>query len=251
MALAYSGGLDTSVAARWLREERDLDVVAVAVDVGQEIDHDVLRARAAAAGAELIVVDAREEFVRGFCWPALQANALYEGKYPLVSSLARPLIAAKVIDAAREVGATVVAHGCTGKGNDQVRFETTFAALGPDLEVMAPVRESAMSRDEARERAERWGIPLADVAKVYSVDENLWGRTVECGPLEDPWAAPPADAFVLTADPSRRARRAAGGRGRVRRGHPGVAGRRGPGSAFDRGGGDGASPGGTGSGGST
>ena len=201
VALAYSGGLDTSVAARWLREERDLDVVAVAVDVGQELDREVLEARAAAAGAELIVVDAREEFVREFCWPALQANALYEGKYPLVSSLARPLIAAKVIEAARRVGATVVAHGCTGKGNDQVRFETTFAALGPDLEVMAPVREAQMSRDEARARAERWGIPLADVAKVYSVDENLWGRTVECGPIEDPWAAPPADAFVLTTDP--------------------------------------------------
>ncbi len=202
VALAYSGGLDTSVAARWLAEERDLEVVAVVVDVGQELDRDVLQARAAAAGAELVIVDARREFAVESCWPALQANALYEGKYPLVSSLARPLIAAKVIEVARSAGASVVAHGCTGKGNDQVRFETTFAALAPELEVMAPVRESAMSRDEARERAELWGIPLATVAKVYSVDENLWGRTVECGPIEDPWAAPPEDAFLLTADPT-------------------------------------------------
>jgi argininosuccinate lyase/argininosuccinate synthase len=202
VALAYSGGLDTSVAARWLAEEHGLHVVAVTVDVGQELDRDVLQARAEAAGAELVVVDAREEYVTEFCWPALQANALYEGKYPLVSSLARPLIAAKVIETARAAGAGIVAHGCTGKGNDQVRFETTFAALGPELQVMAPVRESVMSRDEARARAEEWGIPLAAVAKVFSVDENLWGRTVECGPLEDPWAAPPDDAFLLTADPS-------------------------------------------------
>jgi argininosuccinate synthase len=201
VALAYSGGLDTSVAARWLAEEHDLRVVAVTVDVGQEIDREVLEARAAAAGAELVVVDARAEFVADYCWPALQANALYEGKYPLVSSLARPLIAARVIDAARAAGAGIVAHGCTGKGNDQVRFETTFTALAPDLQVMAPVRESAMSRDEARARAAAWGIPIAAVAKTYSVDENLWGRTAECGPLEDPWAAPPADAFELTTDP--------------------------------------------------
>jgi argininosuccinate lyase/argininosuccinate synthase len=201
VALAYSGGLDTSVAARLLAEEHGLRVVAVTVDVGQELDRETLQTRAAAAGAELVVIDAREEFVAEFCWPALQANALYEGKYPLVSSLARPLIAARVIDAARAAGAGIVAHGCTGKGNDQVRFETTFAALAPDLRVMAPVRESAMSRDEARARAEEWGIPVAAVAKTYSVDENLWGRTVECGPLEDPWSAPPGDAFELTADP--------------------------------------------------
>jgi len=201
VALAYSGGLDTSVAARWLAEEHGLRVVAVTVDVGQELDREILHARAAAAGAELIVIDAREEFVAEFCWPALQANALYEGKYPLVSSLARPLIAARVIDAARAAGAGIVAHGCTGKGNDQVRFETTFAALAPDLRVMAPVRESAMSRDEARARAEEWDIPVAAVAKTYSVDENLWGRTVECGPLEDPWSAPPGEAFELTTEP--------------------------------------------------
>jgi argininosuccinate lyase/argininosuccinate synthase len=201
VALAYSGGLDTSVAARWLREERGLDVVAVAVDVGQELDRDSLHARAAAAGAELFVVDALDEFVTGYCWPALQANALYEGKYPLVSALARPLIAARVAEVARNAGAEAVAHGCTGKGNDQVRFETTFAAVAPGLRVIAPVREAALSRDEARARAAAWSIPITDEAKVYSVDENLWGRTVECGPLEDPWDEPPADAFALTADP--------------------------------------------------
>jgi argininosuccinate synthase len=201
IALAYSGGLDTSVAARWLAERHHAEVLAVTVDVGQHIDHEQLRARAAAAGAALVVIDAREEFVRELCWPALQANALYEGKYPLVSSLARPLIAAKVIEAARAHGADAVAHGCTGKGNDQVRFETSFAALAPELPALAPVREAAMSRDEARRRAAEWGIPLAAVASTYSVDENLWGRTVECGPLEDPWAEPPPDAFELTADP--------------------------------------------------
>jgi argininosuccinate lyase len=201
VALAYSGGLDTSVAARWLREEQGLDVVAVAVDVGQTLDRDALQARAAAAGAELFVVDARDEFVTGYCWPALHANALYEGKYPLVSALARPLIAAKVAEVAFGVGADAVAHGCTGKGNDQVRFETTFAAVAPGLRVIAPVREAALSRDEARARAAAWNIPITAEAKVYSVDENLWGRTVECGPLEDPWIEPPADAFALTSDP--------------------------------------------------
>ncbi|HJP65306.1 MAG TPA: argininosuccinate synthase, partial [Actinomycetota bacterium] len=201
VALAYSGGLDTSVAARWLREEHGFEVIAVAVDVGQAMDREALQQRAAAAGAELLVVDARGEFASGYCLPALQANALYEGSYPLVSALARPLIAAKVVDAAGTFGAEAVAHGCTGKGNDQVRFETTFAALAPDLQVLAPVRDGAMSRDEARARAAAWNIPIASEAKVYSVDENLWGRTVECGPLEDPWAEAPADAFALTAHP--------------------------------------------------
>jgi argininosuccinate lyase/argininosuccinate synthase len=201
VALAYSGGLDTSVIARWLAEERGHQVVAVLVDVGQELDHDAIEARASAAGVELRTVDAREEFVAGFCLPGLQANAVYEGKYPLVSALARPIIAAKVVEAARATGAEAVAHGCTGKGNDQVRFETTYAALAPDLSIMAPVREARMSRDEARTRAQTWGIPLSAESKVYSVDENLWGRTIECGTLEDPWAEPPADAFAITADP--------------------------------------------------
>ncbi len=201
VVLAYSGGLDTSVTAGWLGRERGFDVVAVLVDVGQAWVEDELRARAAAAGARLLAVDARQAFVDGYCWPALQANALYEGTYPLISSLARPLIAAVVVDVARAVGANAVAHGCTGKGNDQVRFETTFAALAPELEMLAPVRELAMSRDEAKARAGAWGIPLATEAKVYSIDENLWGRTAECGPLEDPWAEPPPDAFGVTVAP--------------------------------------------------
>ncbi|HXF57471.1 MAG TPA: argininosuccinate lyase [Actinomycetota bacterium] len=203
VALAYSGGLDTSVAARWLAEEHGHEVVAVLVDVGQGLDEPAVRARAAAAGAELRVVDARAEFVSDYCWPALFANALYEGKYPLVSALARPLIAAKVVEVARAVGAEAVAHGCTGKGNDQVRFETSFAALAPDLPVLAPVREAALPRERALALAEAWGIPVATEARRYSVDENLWGRTVECGPLEDPWAEPPPDAFSITADPAR------------------------------------------------
>lgn len=199
--LAYSGGLDTSVAARTLREERGLDVVAAFVDLGQPFDRAEVESRAAAAEVELHVIDAREAFAASFCLPALHANALYEGKYPLVSALARPLIAAEVVHVARETGARFVAHGCTGKGNDQVRFETSFAALAPDLGVIAPVREGALSREESLERAHTWGIPVSTVAKKYSVDENLWGRTVECGELEDPWIEPPADAFALTVDP--------------------------------------------------
>ena len=198
VVLAYSGGLDTSVAALTLREERGLDVVACLVDLGHPFDLEAVRARAEAAGAELRVIDAREVFAEEFCLPAIHANALYEGKYPLVSALARPLIAAEVVRVAREVGATSVAHGCTGKGNDQVRFETSFAALGPELGVLAPVRETAMSREAAIERARVAGIPIGTEAKTYSIDENLWGRTVECGPLEDPWMDPPPDAFALT-----------------------------------------------------
>jgi argininosuccinate lyase len=201
VALAYSGGLDTSVAARTLRDERGLDVVAAFVDVGQPYARDELEARASAAGAELRVIDARQAFAEGFCLPALFANALYEGKYPLVSALARPLIAAEVVRVAHRVGAAYVAHGCTGKGNDQVRFEASFAALAPDLTAIAPVREAALSREEALERAREWSIPVSAEVKTYSVDENLWGRTVECGPLEDPWVEPPGDAFRLTADP--------------------------------------------------
>lgn len=201
VVLAYSGGLDTSVAARSLREHRGLEVVACFVDLGQPHDPGEVRARAAAAEADLRVVDAREAFAEEFCLPALHANALYEGKYPLVSSLARPLIAAEVVRVARETGAGLVAHGCTGKGNDQVRFETSFAALAPDLGVLAPIREESRSREESLALAERWGIPQSREAKTYSVDENLWGRTVEAGPLEDPWAEPPPDAFALTADP--------------------------------------------------
>jgi argininosuccinate lyase/argininosuccinate synthase len=202
VVLAYSGGLDTSVAARTLRDERDLEVVAALVDLGQPIDADEVEKRAAAAGAELRIVDARDEFTEAFCLPALHANALYEGKYPLVSALARPLIAQTVVDLARETGAEFVAHGCTGKGNDQVRFEATFAALAPDLGVLAPVREASHSRDEALRRAAAFGIDIPAEARVYSIDENLWGRTAECGPIEDPWAEPPEDAYAVTVHPT-------------------------------------------------
>jgi argininosuccinate lyase len=202
VALAYSGGLDTSVAAAWLRRERGLDVVAVLVDVGQPIDREQVAARAAAAEADLRMVDARKEFVERQCLPALAANALYERKYPLVSALSRPLLAEKVVAVARECGAEAVAHGCTGKGNDQVRFEVSFAALAPDLAVLAPIRDLALPRERAVAMAREWDIPISLESRAYSVDENLWGRTVETGPLEDPWREPPPDAFGITVDPA-------------------------------------------------
>jgi argininosuccinate synthase len=200
--LAYSGGLDTSVAIGWLRDKFGFDVVALAVDVGQGVDHDALIARGRECGAaETIVVDAREEFARDFVLRALKVNALYMGKYPLVSSLSRPLIVRHLVRVARELGATAVAHGCTGKGNDQVRFEVSAAALAPDIEVLAPVRDAGLTRDAAIAYAEERGIPIP-VTKTspYSIDENLWGRTIECGVLEDPWVAPPADAYAWTRD---------------------------------------------------
>jgi argininosuccinate synthase len=197
--LAYSGGLDTSVTIRWLKEHGH-DVVAVAVDVGQHEDFAQIVERGRLAGAaEVRVIDAVDRFAAEFLTPAIAANGLYERKYPMVSGLARPLIADEVIAVAREVGAGVVAHGCTGKGNDQVRFELAFGSLAPDLTVLAPVRDASIPREKALILAEEWGIPVAGVVESYSVDENLWGRTVECGPLEDPWAAPPEDAFERTA----------------------------------------------------
>jgi argininosuccinate synthase len=203
VALAYSGGLDTSVAIRWLAD-RGYDVHAVAVDVGQREDFGQVRRRGELAGAASVrVVDAVERFATEILIRAIRANGLYEGKYPMVSGLARPLIADEVVRVAREVGASAVAHGCTGKGNDQVRFEVSFGVLAPDLEVLAPVRDPGIPREKAVGLAAEWGIPIADVAAAYSVDENLWGRTVECGPLEDPWAAPPEDAFERTASGDR------------------------------------------------
>jgi argininosuccinate synthase len=200
--LAFSGGLDTSVCAAWLRAERGFDVVALTVDVGQGRELDGVKVRADAAGvSDLVVLDAREEFVTDFCWRALKANALYEGRYPLVSALSRPLIAKHLVRVARENEATAVAHGCTGKGNDQVRFETSIAALAPDLEIHAPIREMGMQRDEAIAYARDHGIPVTVTAdKPYSIDENLWGRAIESGVLEDPWIEPPAkDVYELTA----------------------------------------------------
>ncbi len=199
--LAFSGGLDTSVCAAWLKAERGFDVIALTVDVGQGRELDGVSVRAEAAGvAELVVLDVRERFVTDFCWPALKASALYEGKYPLVSALSRPLIAQELVRVAREKGATAVAHGCTGKGNDQVRFETSIAALAPDLEIQAPIRELGLQRDQAIAYAQEHGIPVTVSAeKPYSIDENLWGRAIESGVLEDPWTEPPAsDVYEMT-----------------------------------------------------
>jgi argininosuccinate synthase len=205
VVLAYSGGLDTSVAVRWLMEHQGVEVIAVAVDVGQaadsgEEDWEALRNRALAAGAiEATVVDARAEMAEDFCMPALMANAKYEGKYPLVSALSRPVIVKHLVAEARLHGATAVAHGCTGKGNDQVRFEVGARALAPDLEVIAPARLWGLSREDCIEYAAKWDIPLSVTKeKLYSIDENLWGRAIECGVIEDPWSRPPEDVYTMT-----------------------------------------------------
>ena len=201
VVLAYSGGLDTSVAVRWMIENLGVEVVALAVDVGQTSDHwDEVRQRALGAGAvEAVVVDAREEFARDYCVPVLKANALYEGRYPLVSALSRPVIVKHMVAAARAHGADAVAHGCTGKGNDQVRFEVSTRALAPDLEVIAPVRSWGMTREESILYAYDHGIPItATKEKLYSIDDNLWGRAIECGEMEDPWAVPPPGVWLMT-----------------------------------------------------
>ena len=206
VVLAYSGGLDTSVAVRWMTEEWNVEVIALAVDVGQGVDDtwDAIRARALAAGAvDAIVVDARAEFATDYCLRALKANALYEGKYPLVSALSRPVIAKHLVAAAAEHGADAVAHGCTGKGNDQVRFEVSVRALAPELEVLAPVRTWGFTREDSIDYAARFDIPVTVRRdNPYSIDENLWGRAIECGVIEDPWAAPPSEPYTLTTDPA-------------------------------------------------
>jgi argininosuccinate synthase len=198
--LAYSGGLDTSVAVRWMIEELGVEVICLAADVGQGGDFDVIKERALIAGAiEALVVDCREEFAYQFVAPALRANAKYEGKYPLISSLSRPIIARHLVAAAREHGADAIAHGCTGKGNDQVRFEVSTMALAPDLETIAPARMWDLTREKSIEYAARWGIPITVTkSSPYSIDQNLWGRTIECGILEDPWEQPPEDVYELT-----------------------------------------------------
>jgi len=200
IVLAYSGGLDTSVAVKWLQAELGAEVIALAADVGQGGDFEAIRQRALDAGAvEAIVVDCRAEYADQYCAPALAANALYEGKYPLVSSLSRPVIAKHLVVAAREHGADAVAHGCTGKGNDQVRFEVSCRALAPDLEVLAPVRSWGMTREDCITYAGTHGIVLTvSREKLYSIDENLWGRAIECGIMEDPWVSPPDDVYALT-----------------------------------------------------
>jgi len=205
VVLAYSGGLDTSVAIPYLAEQIGAEVVAVAVDVGQGgEDLEVIRKRALACGAvESEVVDAREEFAADFCLPALRANALYMDRYPLLSALSRPLIVKHLVAAAARHGGTIVSHGCTGKGNDQVRFEVGIGSLAPHLEVVAPARDFAWTRDKAIEYAEARGLPL-DVShkSPYSIDQNLWGRAVETGFLEDIWNAPIEDLYAYTMDPA-------------------------------------------------
>ncbi len=203
VVLAYSGGLDTSVAIPWIREEKGLEVVAVTVDVGQPVDLEAVRAKAIASGAAAAyVADAKQEYADEFLRPAIRANALYEGSYPLSTALARPLIARHLVEVARREGATAIAHGCTGKGNDQVRFELSAQSLAPDLEVIAPAREWSMHREEEIAYAAAHGVPVgATRASPYSTDENLWGRSVECGILEDPAVEPPEEVFAWTVSP--------------------------------------------------
>ncbi|GAA1666763.1 argininosuccinate synthase [Streptomyces yatensis] len=205
VVLAYSGGLDTSVAIGWIAEETGAEVVAVAVDVGQGgEDLDVIRKRALACGAvEAEVADAKDEFAEEYCLPAIKANALYMDRYPLVSALSRPTIVKHLVAAARKHGAGTVAHGCTGKGNDQVRFEAGISSLAPDLTCIAPVRDYAMTRDRAIAFCEAKGLPIATTKKSpYSIDQNVFGRAVETGFLEDIWNAPIEDVYEYTADPA-------------------------------------------------
>jgi len=203
VVLAYSGGLDTSVAIRWIKEQYDLDVIAVTIDVGNERNLQEISERAIKIGAvKSMVVDGREDFARYFIWPALQAGAIYEGQYPLATALARPLIARLLVEVARQEGAVAVAHGCTGKGNDQVRFDVSINTLAPDLKIIAPVREWSMTRDNEIAYAAEHNIPIkVTAASPYSVDQNMWGRSIECGILEDPWAEPPADVYAWTDNP--------------------------------------------------
>ncbi len=201
--LAYSGGLDTSVAIKWIEEKYDMQVVTMTADVGNEKDLEAVRQKALRTGAiKAHVKDARKDFVEDFVFPALQAGAIYQGVYPLATALARPLIAKLLVDVAREEGARAVAHGSTGKGNDQVRFDVSVQALAPDLRIIAPVREWKMTRDEEIEFAAKHEIPVpVTAASPYSIDANLWGRSVEAGVLEDPWNEPPEDAYAWTINP--------------------------------------------------
>ena len=204
IVLAYSGGLDTSVAIGWIGDETGAEVIAVAADVGQGgEDLDVIGQRALDCGAvEAEVLDLKREFADEYCLPALRANARYLERYPLVSALSRPVIAKHLVHAARRYGADTVAHGCTGKGNDQVRFEVGINALAPDMNVIAPVRDSGMTRDKAIAFAEEKGLPIDQSKRSpYSVDQNLWGRAVETGFLEDPWNAPIEDVYSYTSAP--------------------------------------------------
>jgi argininosuccinate synthase len=198
VVLAYSGGVDTSVAIKWLQEKYNMDVIAFSVDVGNEPDFPAIREKALKLGAiKAVVADAKKAFINDFVFPALKANAMYQGQYPLATALARPLMAKLLVETALKEGAKSVAHGCTGKGNDQVRFDVSVAGLAPELKILAPARDWEMTRDETIAYAKKHGIPLPVTAESpYSIDQNLWGRSIECGVMEDPWAEPPEDAFI-------------------------------------------------------
>lgn len=205
VVLAYSGGLDTSVAIKWIKEKYGMDVITLTIDVGNSKDFEAARVKALKVGAiKAIVIDAKDMFVKYFIWPALQADALYEGQYPLATALSRPLMAKLLVDTALEEGASTVAHGCTGKGNDQVRFDVGVHALAPQLKVIAPAREWGMTREETIAYAEKRHIPVPITREnPYSIDENLWGKSAECGILEDPWVEPPEDVWTWTKAPDK------------------------------------------------
>jgi argininosuccinate synthase len=200
LVLAYSGGLDTSASIKWLKEKYGYDVVTFTADIGNEKDLNVVKQKAERTGAiKAVVKDAKEALLKEYAFPVLKANAIYEGLYPLSTSLARPLIARLLVETAREEGASAVAHGSTGKGNDQVRFDVSINALAPDLKIVAPAREWGMSREETIKYSEARGIPVpATVNSPYSIDANLWGRSIECGLLEDPWVEPPEEIYAWT-----------------------------------------------------
>lgn len=201
VVLAYSGGLDTSVSIKWIQEQYGYDVIALGLDVGEKKDFEAIKNKALEVGAiKAIMVDAKEILAKEYILPALKSNCMYEGKYPLSSALSRPLISKLLVEVAEQEGAVAVAHGCTGKGNDQVRFEVSIQALNPNLKVIAPVREWGMTRDEEIAYAEEKGIPVpATLENPYSIDANIWGRACEAGVLEDPWAEAPEGAFDWTA----------------------------------------------------
>ena len=205
VVLAYSGGLDTSVAVKWLEESYHLKVITLTVDIGNVPNLEAIKQKALKVGAiKALVVDAKETFIKSFAFPALQADAVYEGQYPLATALGRPLIAQILAETAKREGATVVAHGCTGKGNDQVRIDVSVATLAPELKIMAPGREWNMTREQTIEYARAHNIPVPITrASPYSIDENLWGRAIECGVLEDTWNEPPEDVFLWTRSPEK------------------------------------------------
>ncbi len=202
--LAYSGGLDTSVAIRWIAEKYKVDVIAIAVDVGEERDYEGIRVKGEKVGAvKSVVADKKDEFFSDFITRAIAANLMYEHKYPAFTALARPLLAKAQVDLARQEGATLLAHGCTGKGNDQVRFEVTYAALAPEMRCIAPAREWGMTREQEIDYAAQHGIPVpVGKESPYSTDTNLWGRSIECGIIEDPSKEAPADAWEWTVNPA-------------------------------------------------